>query len=148
MLVTKYNPYSGLSDVKRGFEVLNSIMNNLDLSRDESVIASFLPAVNTREGEDAYYIELDLPGIKKEDIEITTEDNILTISGERKLKEEVKEEDYYKVESRYGKFSRSFTLPEKVNIEDIHAESKEGVLEVVIPKLKEEDKKPKKIEIK
>ncbi len=148
MFVTRYNPHNEFSDVKRGFEVLNTIMNNLDLGRDESEIASFLPAVNTREGEEAYCIELDLPGIKKEDIEITTEDNLLTISGERKLKEEAKEEDYYKVESRYGKFSRSFTLPEKVNVEDIHAESKEGVLEVVIPKLKEEEKKPKKIEIK
>jgi len=59
----------------------------------------------------------------------------------------VKEEDYYKVESAYGKFSRSFTLPEKVDVENIHAESKDGVLEVIIPKLKEEEKKPKKIEI-
>ncbi len=118
------------------------------MTGEESVIASFVPKLNTREGEDAYHVELDLPGIKKEDIEITTEDNILTISGERKMKEEVKEEDYYKVESSYGKFSRSFTLPEKIDVENIHAESKDGVLEVVIPKLKEEEKKPKKIEIK
>jgi HSP20 family protein len=148
MFVTKYNPYSELRDVKRGFELINDILNHIGSTRDESVIASFLPAVNTREGEYAYHIELDLPGIKKEDIEITTEDNILTISGERKIKEEVKEEDYYKIESHYGKFSRSFTLPEKIDIENIHAESKDGVLEVVIPKLKSEDNRPKKIEIK
>jgi len=145
MLVTRYNPYN---EAKKSFDLFNSLMQNFDVAREEGAIASFVPRVNTREGEDAYHVEIDLPGIKKEDIEITTEDNVLTISGERKMKDEVKEEDYYKVESAYGKFSRSFTLPEKVDVENIHAESKDGVLEVVIPKLKEEEKKPKKIEIK
>jgi len=145
MLVTKYNPYN---EVRKSFDLFNSLIQNFDVAREEGVIASFVPRVNTREGEDAYYVEIDLPGIRKEDIEITTEDNVLTISGERKMKDEVKEEDYYKVESAYGKFSRSFTLPEKVDVENIHAESKDGVLEVIIPKLKEEEKKPKKIEIK
>ena len=145
MLVTKYNPYT---ETRRGFDLFNTLMQTLDPVREESAIASFVPQVNTREGEYAYHVELDLPGIKKEDIEITTEDNILTISGERKMKEEVKEDDYYKVESTYGKFSRSFTLPEKIDVENIHAESKDGVLEVVIPKIAEEESKPKKIEIK
>ncbi len=145
MLITRYNPYN---EAKKSFDLFNSLMQNFDVAREEGAIASFVPRVNTREGEDAYYVEIDLPGIKKEDIEITTEDNVLTISGERKMKDEVKEEDYYKVESAYGKFSRSFTLPEKEDVENIHAESKDGVLEVVIPKLKEEEKKPKKIEIK
>jgi len=144
MLVTKYNPYN---EVRKSFDLFNSLMQNFDVAREENAIASFVPRVNTREGEYAYHVEIDLPGIKKEDIEITTEDNVLTIAGERKMKEEVKEEDYYKVESAYGKFSRSFTLPEKVDVENLHAESKDGVLEVIIPKLKEEEKKPKKIEI-
>jgi HSP20 family protein len=145
MLVTKYNPYN---EARRGFDLFNTLMQTLDPVREESVISSFIPNVNTREGEYAYHVELDLPGIKKEDIEITTEDNVLTISGERKMKEEVKEDDYYKVESAYGKFSRSFTLPEKIDVENIHAESKDGVLEVIIPKLSKEENKPKKIEIK
>jgi len=148
MLVKRYTPYNN-NDFLKGFEALHSLMSQFDQTvSEESAIASFIPQVNTREGEYAYHVELDLPGIKKEDIEITTEDNVLTISGERKLKEEVKEDDYYKVESRYGKFTRSFTLPEKVDVENIHAESNDGVLEVVIPKLEEEEKKPKKIEIK
>lgn len=148
MLVKRYTPYNN-NDFLKGFEALHNLMSQFDQTvSEESAIASFIPQVNTREGEYAYHVELDLPGIKKEDIEITTEDNVLTISGERKLKEEVKEDDYYKVESRYGKFTRSFTLPEKVDVENIHAESNDGVLEVVIPKLEEEEKKPKKIEIK
>jgi len=147
MLVTRYNPYrkAGLRD---GLNVVNQLLNQLDDVREEGFLSSFVPVVNTREGEYAYHVELDLPGIKKEDIEITTEDNVLTISGERKLKDEVKEEDYYKVESVYGTFSRSFTLPEKIDVENIHAESKDGVLEVIIPKLNTEESKPKKIEIK
>ena len=144
MLVTRYNPYS---NARRGLGVVNQLLNQLDSLQEEN-LSSFVPVVNTREGEYAYHVELDLPGIKKEDIEITTEDNILTISGERKFKDEVKEDEYYKIESVYGKFSRSFTLPEKVDVENIHAESKDGVLEVIIPKLKEEESKPKKIEIK
>ena len=144
--MTRYNPYQE-SQVRRGFEMLNTIMGNLDAAREESAIASFIPAVNTRVDDDAYYIELDLPGVKKDDIEITTEDNILTVSGERKLRDELKEDDYYKVESRYGKFSRSFTLPEDADVENIHAEMKNGVLEVIIPKRKDIHQ-VKKIEIK
>jgi HSP20 family protein len=147
MLVTRYNPYAKVG-MRRSLDVVNQLLNHLDEVQEEGIVSSFVPVVNTREGEFAYHVELDLPGIKKEDIEITTEDNVLTISGERKLKEEAKEEDYYKVESLYGKFSRSFTLPEKIDVENIHAESSDGVLEVIIPKLKEEDTKPKKIEIK
>jgi len=147
MLVKRYNPYSR-TGTRQGVDVLNQLLNQLDEVKEEHFLSTFVPVVNTREGEFAYHVELDLPGIKKEDIEITTEDNVLTISGERKLKDEAKEEDYYRVESVYGKFSRSFTLPEKIDVENIHAESSDGVLEVIIPKLKEADTKPKKIEIK
>lgn len=148
MFVTRYNPHRGMGEARRGFELLNSLMNNLEVSKEDTVLTSFVPAVNTREGEFAYHIEVDLPGISRDEIEITTEDNVLTISGERRLKEESKEEDYYKVESSYGKFTRSFTLPEKVDVASIQAEFVNGVLEVTIPKLKEEETKPTKIEIK
>ncbi len=146
MYVTRYtNPYR---EMRRGFDLMNTLLNSIESAPEEGALHDFVPAVNTREDDQAYVIELDLPGIKKEDIEITTEDNVLTVSGERKRKEEVKEEDYYKMESIYGTFSRSFTLPEKVDVEKIRAEAKDGVLEVVIPKLEEKEKQPKKIEIK
>ena len=153
MLVTRYNPMYDFRDLRRGFDVLNNMINSVEQSRSgdgvsESVLVDFIPSVNTREGEYAYHVEVDLPGIKKEDVDISVDGNVLSISGERKVKKEIKEEDYYKVESQYGKFSRSFTLPEKVDVEDIHAESGDGVLEIVIPKLKEVEVKPKKIKIK
>ncbi len=146
MYIRRYaNPYR---DARKGFEMINALLNSMEEAETEAPMSDFVPAVNTREDDRAYTIELDLPGIKKEDIEITSEDNILTISGERKYRDEVNEDDYYKVESSYGKFSRSFTLPEKVDAEKITAESKDGVLEVIIPKMEEKESKPKKIEIK
>lgn len=148
MLLTRYNPYNELERMRKSFELMNSIFSDIERASGQDSISSFLPKVNTREDDKAYYIEVDLPGVSKEDIEITTEDNVLTISGERKLKEEAKEEDYYKVESFYGHFSRSFTLPEDVDVKNIEAKNENGVLEIVIPKKEDESKKPKKIEIK
>lgn len=79
--------------------------------------------------------------VKKEDIKVDINKGVLTISGERKVKDEVKEEDYYKVETYFGKFSRSFTLPDNADIENIEASSDNGVLEVIIPKLKDDNTK-------
>jgi HSP20 family protein len=136
MLVTRYNPSLQMREFRRGFDLLNSMLDDFAVSAEnDSFRSDFTPAINTREGEFAYHVEVDLPGMKKEDIDIRVEDNKLVISGERKIKEEIKEENYYKIESAFGSFSRSFSLPEEVDIENIHAESKDGVLEVVIPKL-------------
>ena len=145
MLVRRYEPFN---DIRRSFDLVNQIINSVERKSDASgALVDFIPKVNTREGENAYHIEVELPGIKKEDVDVKVDGNVLTISGERKIKDEVKEEDYYKVESRYGEFSRSFTLPEKVDVEHIHAEADNGIIEIVIPKLTI-DTSSKKIEIK
>jgi HSP20 family protein len=148
MYVTKYNPAKELQEFREGFKHFDSFLDNFIENRGSLLTTDFTPSVNTREGEHAYHVEVDLPGVKKDDIDVDVKDNIVTISGERKTKKEVKEEDYYKVESSYGKFERSFTLPENVDVENIHAESEDGVLEVVIPKLEKVEKQSKKIEIK
>ena len=145
MLVKQYEPFN---DIRKSFDVVNAIMNSVtESSTHEKELMNFTPKVNTREGKEAYHIEVELPGIKKEEVDVKVDGNILTISGERNLRDEVKEEDYHKVESYYGRFSRSFTLPERVDIENIHAESENGLLEVIIPKL-HIDTSSKKIEIK
>jgi len=147
MLVTRYNPNRRLREFRRGFDVLNSMLD--DFKTDSPLGVDFTPSVNTREGEFAYHIEVDLPGMNKEDILIEIDKNTLFISGERKIKEEMKEENYYKIESSFGSFKRSFALPEHVDIENIHAEAIDGVLEVVVPKLeKEKIDSVKKINIK
>ncbi|HFU76879.1 MAG TPA: Hsp20/alpha crystallin family protein [Epsilonproteobacteria bacterium] len=149
MLVTRYNPNRNMREFRRGFDLLNSMLDDIQKPNDNSFNADFSPAINTREGEFAYHVEVDLPGMSKEDINIQVEDNTLVISGERKFKDEVKEENYYKVESSFGSFSRSFSLPDAADVENIHAESKDGVLEVVVPKLEEAKvDKVKKIDIK
>jgi len=145
MLVRRYEPFN---DIRRSFDLVNQIINSVEKRVENSAeLVDFIPKVNTREGENAYHIEVELPGIKKEDVDVKVDGNVLTISGERKLKNEVKEEDYHKVESRYGKFSRSFTLPEKVDVEHIQAEADNGIVEIIIPKLTI-DTSSKKIEIK
>ncbi|SHO81222.1 Heat shock protein Hsp20 [hydrothermal vent metagenome] len=145
MLVKRYEPFN---DIRKSFDLVNAIMNTVtQTSSSEQDVVSFTPKVNTREGEEAYHIEVELPGIKKEEVDVKVDGNLLTISGERKLKDEVKEDNYHKIESFYGNFSRSFTLPERVDVENIYAKSENGLLEVVIPKLNI-DTSSKKIEIK
>ena len=142
MMVTKFDPFAEIKRLEdRLFRAYPAV------AQESNTITAFVPTVNTREDEKAYYIEADLPGVKKDDIHVDISDGVLTISGERKFKKETKEKDYYKVESSFGKFERSFRLPEDVNEEDIKAESKDGVLEITLPKVKKEEKK-KKIEVK
>ena len=138
MALTRYN---------RGYDLFNEFFKQFEQEEAKEVF-DFTPSVNTREGEDAYYIDVDLPGVKKEDVEISVDENLLTIKGKRETKEELEKEDYYRIESAYGTFSRSFTLPEKVDVEKIEAKSDDGVLEIVIPKLKVIKESTKKIQIK
>ena len=145
MLLTKFDPMRDFRDLE---DRLTSALRLPDISGELSNLSGFTPTVNTREGEYAYHVEVDLPGVKKEDIHVDLKDDVLTISGERKTKKEIKEKDYYKMESSYGKFQRSFTLPENTDAENIEANSKDGVLEVVIPKMKRSKKETKKIKIK
>jgi len=150
MYVTRYNPVSELEQMKRSFETFNSFLDSFlgSGARGAGKRYDFIPAINTREEDNAYVIEVDLPGVDKKDIDIDIKDNTLVISGERKMKEESKEDDYYKVESVYGTFERSFTLPEDADVDKIDAKSVDGVLEVTIPKKKVVVEKPKKIKIK
>jgi HSP20 family protein len=147
MLVTRFNPVREMNEFRRSFDQLNSLLADAD-SSTKNAFTSFTPAVNTREGDEAYHVEVDLPGVKKEDININVENNIVTLSGERHTRNELKDDDYYKVESEYGKFERSFSLPENIDVENIQAKTNDGVLEVIIPKLKVPENEPKKIEIK
>jgi HSP20 family protein len=144
MLVKRYAP---LNDIRKSFDLVNAIINSVNEQTTEENMVDFRPKVNTRETEDNYHIEVELAGVKKENVDIKVDGNVLTISGERNVRDEVKDEDYHKIESRYGLFSRSFTLPEKVDIGNIQAEFENGILEVTIPKLKI-DTSSRKIEIK
>ncbi len=144
MFLAKYNPFDEFKDFNNRF---NSLLKEFG-DRESSSLSGFNPVVNTREGEFAYHVDADLPGVKKEDIKINVKNNMITLSGERKYKKEVDEKDYHRVESSFGKFERSFTLPDDADAENITASNEDGVLEIVIPKLKSETAKVKKIEVK
>jgi HSP20 family protein len=105
------------------------------------------PTVDISESDKEYLIRAELPAVNKEDVRVTVDNGMLTISGERKQREEEKKEKFHRVESFYGSFSRSFTLPENVDANTIQAESKDGIVTVHVPKLKLEQKKLTEIKI-
>ena len=148
MLLTRFDPFAEIRDLER--RLLSAM--DVPAKGDKEVVNvnAFVPTVNTREDKKAYVIEVDLPGIKKEDIKVNIDpdNHTLTISGERKFKDEVKKEDYYKIESSYGKFMRTFSLPENVNTEQIDAKTEEGVLHITLPKIEKEQKEVKEIPVK
>src|SRR5437764_3845994 len=105
----------------------------------------WLPAMDLVETEDHFVLRADLPGLSENDVNIELEDNVLTVSGERKAEHEERREGYYRVERASGSFSRSLTLPEGVNPEAVSASFDRGVLEVRIPR--PEQRKPRKVAI-
>jgi HSP20 family protein len=105
-----------------------------DSLNSRKAMANFTPHVDTAETEDSYEIEVSLPGLKKEEIDIDFQDGRLTISGERKFSDEKKTKKYHMLESQFGSFSRSFYLPDSINSEAIDAEFEDGVLRITVPK--------------
>ena len=146
MSIIRWEPFSGTDDLfarmpalfgrwPRGFE--NEARKALE----------WAPSVDISETDAEYLIRAELPAVKKEDVRITLDEGTLTISGERRQKIEEKKEKQHRVESVYGKFSRSFSLPDNVNADSIRAESTDGVITVHVGKAKSEPKKPTEIKV-
>jgi HSP20 family protein len=123
---------------------------------DDDVVKGFFdenntvnaPAVNITEDNEGYDIELAAPGLKKKDVEINVEDNVLTISSEKKEDKKDDEQHYVRREFHYGSFKRAFELPEDVDVDKIEAKHEDGVLHISMPKKEEAKVKPaRKIEI-
>ena len=140
MLPMVFDPFRELQDIERR---IGAVLNVNQPARE---VKSFTPAVNEKVDEKGYYLEIDLPGVKKENIDISVNDGILTISGERKLEKKEEKENYVRIESFFGRFERSFKLPPDADLDNIEAKYEDGVLKIFIPK----KKKPagKRIEIK
>ena len=129
MSIIRYNP----SDfVPSTFSSLVDRFFNESLARTGGSV--FTPRVDVIENETSYEVQLAIPGLNKEDFKIEVNDNYLTVSGERKLTNEKKEKNFHSIETQYGSFSRSFTLPENVDGTKINAKYNNGILELVIPK--------------
>jgi HSP20 family protein len=113
---------------------------------DNVPLSTWTPACDIYETDKDIVLKVEIPGIKKEDVKISLENNVLMIHGERKFEEETKRENYHRVERDYGEFLRSFTLPPFIEPNKIFAEFKDGLLTVMLPK--REEAKPKQIEVK
>ena len=132
MAIQKYhNPFEDM--MPQSFtSMLDRLFN--DTLHSRSILPNFNPKVDTCETENSYEIEVSLPGLKKDEIHVDFHDGRLTISGERKLTDEKKSKKYHLMESQYGSFTRSFTLPDTVNAQAIDASFEDGILKITVPK--------------
>ena len=138
--ITRFRNFSAFQD-----QFNRIVESSLKGSPDNSALTTWAPAVDIYETENDLVLKADLPEVAEKDIDIRVENNMLTIRGERKLEESVKEDNYLRVERAYGSFSRSFSLPNTVDTESIKANYKNGVLTVELPKRAES--KPKQVKI-
>ena len=143
MAMTRYEPFR---DLFRLQDQLFKTFGEAYGSREESgLTGAWVPAVDVFEDNDAITLKLELPEVDAKDVDIQIEANQLTVRGERKLENSENRDNYHRIERTYGAFSRSFTLPSTVDTEHISAESKDGVLRVVLPKRAET--KPRQIKV-
>lgn len=147
MALARWNPWTTLPTLQdRINRVFDDMFPTTGEGREDAGLFEWRPMVDTYEKDDAIMIKAELPGLKKDDVSIDVNNNVLSIKGERKDEENVEEDNYYRRERFYGKFQRAFTLPDNVDTDKIEASFKDGILEVKVPKT--EESKGKKIEIK
>ena len=140
--VSPWHPFRELEEMERRFEDVfgRSFLSWWPLRSEE-----WVPSVDVIEREDSFVVQAELPGMKREGIDISVTDNTLSISGERNLETEVKKGEYHRRERSYGRFSRSMSLPANVDADKIKASFEDGVLEIILPKTAES--KTKKITV-
>jgi HSP20 family protein len=146
--ITRWDPFADLASVDPFNQFFNQSLSPFGLvrNREQSLTSpSFLPPVDVYEDEHTITVQAELPGIDEKDIDVRVENSVLTISGERRLENEEKRENYHRRERSYGRFTRSFTLPSTVDPENINAEFNNGLLKITLNKRAEA--KPKQIKI-
>ncbi|QSR84965.1 Hsp20/alpha crystallin family protein [Methylacidimicrobium sp. B4] len=142
-----WDPFRELEEMrKRMASLWDRPLELLEAPSERLELAEWRPLADITEDDKEYLVKLELPGMKREEVRVSMESGVLTISGERKLEKEEKNKKYHRVERAYGSFSRSFVIPDDVVAEKIDAQFKEGVLQVHLPK--GEHAKPKTIEVK
>lgn len=124
---------------------VNSLFQDFAGENDPVTTASFAPAVDVYESAEKVVLKLDVPGIKEEDLDIRVENQTLTVRGERKFEKEEKEENFHRIERRYGSFYRSFSLPTSVDTENVQATYEAGVLKLELKK--KASAQPKQIKV-
>lgn len=145
--ITRWNPVSEFEDLVNRYNRMFglTLANGEREGRDLFSRSDWAPAVDIKETDEAFTIEAELPGMKKEDVKVTVDDGVLSIQGERKHEEETEDKKHHRIERVYGSFLRRFTLPENVDENSIKASFQDGVLTLNLKKA--EPKEPKAIEV-
>ena len=144
MNIIRWEPFREVDEMLRQYSPLFSRA----LRRNGGEAGQWTPVADISETEQEYVIKAELPEVKKEDVKVTLDNGIMTIAGERKYQKEQNDASEIRIESFYGTFSRSFSLPENIDAKGIRAETKDGVLRVKIPKMQAAVPKTVSIEVK
>jgi HSP20 family protein len=143
MRITRWTPYNDFNSLQ---STLNRVFQDFNRGSDElTTSGSFVPAVDIYEDQNGITLKMEVPGVSEQDINISLENNTLTVSGERKFEKNEKEENFHRIERRYGSFTRSFSLPNTVDAEKVDAGYESGILSIQLGKKAEA--KPKQIKI-
>ena len=146
-VLTRWDPFKEMDELHRRLNSLFHLGQGRTTNGNENMtVAEWSPVVDITEDEKSYLIKAELPEVKKEDVKVTVENGVLTITGERKFEKEEKDKKYHRIERSYGNFLRSFTLPDLADGSKVTAEFKDGVLKVRLPK--SEKAKPKAVDVK
>jgi HSP20 family protein len=144
MAITRWDPFRDMFALQNR---MNSLYQEFNRGQSDETVstAAFVPAVDIYEDEHKIVLKLEVPGMKQEDLDIRLENNTLTVRGERKFEKEEKEENFHRIERRYGSFYRAFTVPTTLNTENVKADYDAGVLRIELEKRAEA--KPKQIKV-
>lgn len=152
--MTRWDPFQDLRDAQEEMAQLARMSPTLahalglhgqQQDSGRATTTAWAPALDISERKDAYLVTVELPGVEADDLQITLEDGLLTIQGERHFADDSSEQQFHRVERRYGAFRRSITLPAHVMAEGIEASTDNGVLQILVPKM--EEATPKRIQV-
>jgi len=145
MAITRWDPFREVVALQNR---MNSLFGGLNAETENPLTtASFVPAVDVYEDERKVVLKLEVPGIEEKDLDVSVENNTLTVKGERKFEKEEKEENFHRIERRYGSFYRAFSLPSTVDTESIAAKYEAGVLKLELKKKPEAQPKQIKVSV-
>ena len=145
--LTRWDPFKDMDELNKRLNSLFNLSPSRQTNGKEAMtVAEWLPLVDITEDDKQYLIKAELPEVRKDDVKVTVENGVLTLSGERKFEKEEKEKKYHRIERAYGSFTRSFTVPDDADDTKVSAEFKDGLLTVRLAK--NEKARPKSIEVK
>ena len=142
MAITRFDPYRDVLSLQNR---LNSLFRDMNDGDSPLTTAAFVPPVDIYEDDKKVVLKLEVPGIEEKDLDVSVENNTLTVKGERKFESEEKEENFHRIERRYGSFFRAFTLPSTVDTEHVQAKYNAGVLKLEL--MKKPEAQPRQIKI-